>query len=186
MVLLVDAAAACALGVELFESESAVNRCETISLRVPAISGSNGCADAALLLRRRPNQLATLGGLLPRLPEPQDSSRTHKRTTEAAATLRLRVVAVAPVAPAVAKPRINQTNLPQARTRRVERVPPDGRRDARVDDDLLLRPLFPLLHREEHVGRLHGEREVVGSQPSRRRRNADLPPVDGRPRPGDI
>ena len=56
----------------------------------------NGCcADAALRFRRRPNPLATLGGLLPRLPERQDSLRTHKRTTEAAATLRLRVVAVA-------------------------------------------------------------------------------------------
>ena len=49
----------------------------------------------SLLLRKRPNRLATLGGLLPRLPEPQDSSHMHKRTTEAPATLRLGVVAVA-------------------------------------------------------------------------------------------
>ena len=80
---------------------------------------------------------------------------------------------------------------PPAKTSRFRRSSPavveaDGRRDPRVDDDLLLRPLLPLLHREEHVGRLHGEREVVRSQASRRRRNADLAPIDGRPRPGDI
>ena len=91
------AAAACALGVDLFEYECSefaakLSRCEYLRFPDPMAA----MPELALLVSQAaPNRLATLGGLRPRLPEPQGSLRTHKRTTEAAATLRLRVVAVA-------------------------------------------------------------------------------------------